>query len=217
MIREGLPISVALGGYATVIGAAVGLGLGVAAALRRNSWTDHTASIVSVLGVAVPSYVVGMLLVIGFSLKLRWLPAGGWTGPESWVLPVLALAAEPIAVISRYARMSVLDVLGEAHVTVARAKGLLEARVLFRHVIRNALIPVVTAFGLVAPRLVVGSFLVETVFAVPGSGRLFVAAVTRRDYPVIMAVALLYASVVVVANVVVDIAYHWLDPRIRYA
>jgi ABC-type dipeptide/oligopeptide/nickel transport system permease component len=133
------------------------------------------------------------------------------------VLPVLALAMEPLAVVARFTRVSMLDILGEQYITVARSKGMAERVVIGKHALRNALIPTITALGLVVPRLVVGSFLVETVFAIPGSGRYFVTSISRRDYPVLLGMVIIYVAIVILANLLVEVLYRFLDPRIRYA
>jgi ABC-type dipeptide/oligopeptide/nickel transport system permease component len=215
-LSQGLTVSVQLGSLA--LGAAIlaGLPLGLIGAVRRETIADHMASLISVVGICVPSFVLGLLLIVVFALELDWLPVSGWGSSAHLLLPVAALAMEPLAVVARYTRVSMLDVLGEQYIVVARSKGAGPRRVLLVHALRNALIPTVTALGLVVPRLIVGSFLVESVFAIPGSGRYLVTAISRRDYPVLLGMVIVYVAIVVLANLTVELLYSVLDPRIRY-
>ncbi len=215
-LSQGLRVSVQLGTLALVAATLTGIPLGIAGAVRREQTADHLTSLVSVLGICVPSFVLGLLLIVVFSLELDWLPVGGWGSLPQVVLPVVALAMEPLAVVARYTRVSMLDVLGEQYIVVARSKGAVERVVILRHALRNALIPTVTALGLVVPRLIIGSFLVETVFAIPGSGRYFVTSISRRDYPVLLGMVIVYVTIVILANLAVELLYSALDPRIRY-
>jgi ABC-type dipeptide/oligopeptide/nickel transport system permease component len=217
IIRAALPASVALGALSLLVSVGTGVPLGVFAAVHRNTWVDRLATVASVSGITVPGFVLGLLLIIVFSVQLGKLPVAGWGTWGHVVLPVIALSAEPIAVFTNYTRSAVLETLNELYVTVARSKGLPERVVVWKHAFRNALMPVVTVMGLVLPRLLVGSFLIETIFAIPGTGRLFVLGVSQRDYPLVMAMAILYAGVVAVVNLVVDVAYFLLNPRLRYA
>jgi len=215
-LASGIPISLQLGTLSLMLAIVVGIPLGIAGAVKRETLIDHVTSVVSVLGVTVPSFVLGLLFIVLFALKLDWLPVGGWGSGAHMVLPVLALAMEPVAVVARFTRTSMLDILGEQYITVARSKGMADRVVVGKHALRNALIPTVTALGLVVPRLVVGSFLVETVFAIPGSGRYFVTSISRRDYPVLLGMVIVYVSIVIVVNLLVEVLYGFLDPRIRY-
>lgn len=216
IVAVALPNSLLLGSVSLVVSFTAGLTLGVGAAIRRNTWVDHLATVTSIAGVAVPSFVLGLLMIVIFSLQFGLLPVAGWGTWKHLVLPVLALSAEPIAIVARYTRSAMLETLQELYVTVARSKGLSERIVFWKHALRNALIPVVTVLGLVVPRLLVGSFLVETIFAIPGSGRFLVVAVNQRDYPLVMAMAILYAAIVALMNLIVDLAYLLLNPRLRY-
>jgi oligopeptide transport system permease protein len=215
-LSQGLTVSVQLGSLA--LGAAIlaGLPLGLIGAVKRETMADHVTSLISVVGICVPSFVLGLLLIVVFALELDWLPVSGWGSSAHLLLPVAALAMEPLAVVARYTRVSMLDVLGEQYIVVARSKGAGPRRVLLVHALRNALIPTVTALGLVVPRLIVGSFLVESVFAIPGSGRYLVTAISRRDYPVLLGMVIVYVAIVVLANLTVELLYSVLDPRIRY-
>lgn len=215
ILREAFPVSVKLGAVALVLSCVCGVSVGLFAAVRRGSALDRGIMLLALLGVSVPSFVLGAALVLGMGLWLGWLPAALWEGPLYAVLPGVTLAALPTAYIAQLTRTSVIDVIDLDHVRTARAKGLSEGRVRLRHVLRNALVAVVTYFGPLLAVLLTGSFVVEQIFAIPGIGRFFVTAVTNRDYPLVMGVTLLYALLVVLANLTVDLLYGWLDPRIR--
>ena len=216
VLADGLRVSATLGGLALALSVTVGIGLGVASALRKNSLLDHGAVALATVAASVPSFILGMLLLVLFTAELHWLPSGGWGSPKQAIMPVLALSALPTAFIARVTRASMLDVLQEDFVRTARAKGLRERAVIWRHMLRNAMIPVLTVIGPVAAALITGSFIVEHVFSIPGIGRTFVEAIKGRDYGVIMGTTLLYTFVVVAANLAVDVLYAVLDPRIRY-
>jgi oligopeptide transport system permease protein len=216
IVVDFLPVSARIGVLAMLIAVGVGIPLGVIAATRHSTLADHGAMLVAVVGISVPSFIVGPLLIWVFALNLGWMPTGGVDTPIGYVLPSLALSLGPLALIARFTRSALLEVLRSDHVRTARAKGLVEVVVVARHALRNALIPVVTIVGALLAEVIVGSFYVETVFVVPGLGRYFVTSVTDRDYPVLMGVTLLLATTVAVANLVVDVVYAYLDPRIRY-
>jgi oligopeptide transport system permease protein len=216
IIMQSFPKSAILGGIAFILALIVGISLGMAAALRQNTWVDYVCVMFSTIFASVPGFVLGILLVIVFSVILHWLPSGGWGTPSDLVLPVIALAALPAAYIARITRASTLETIRQDYVRTARSKGLLERNVLIRHILRNALIPVVTISGPEFAALVTGSFIVETIFSIPGIGRLFVSSVFARDYGLIMGTTLFYAFIISVANLVVDILYAVIDPRIRY-
>ncbi len=216
VLGDGMRVSATLGALALVVSVTAGVGLGVVSALRRNSALDYAAVAFATVGASVPSFILGMLLLVVFTGQLHWLPSGGWGSPQQAVMPVLALSALPAAYIARLTRASMLDVLRLDYVRTARAKGLSERAVVLRHMLRNALIPVLTVIGPLAALLVTGSFIVEQVFAIPGLGRTFVNSIGARDYGVIMGTTLLYTFFVAVANLVVDALYAVVDPRIRY-
>lgn len=216
IIGDFLPISAMLGTVAVGIAVTLGVPLGVLAALKHNSIVDYAATFLSVVGMSVPSFVIGPVLVWIFALWLGWLPTGGADSWRHLILPAVTLSLAPLALFARYTRAAMLEVAGADFVRTARAKGLHERLVIRRHALRNALIPVVTVGGVITAEIVVGSFYVETVFSVPGLGRYFVTSVTDRDYPVLMGVTLLLATLIAVANLLVDVAYAALDPRIRY-
>ena len=198
--------------------------LGVFAATRHRRWGDYVTMILSQLGVAVPGFWAGLLLVLLFSVKLGWVQSGGfdgwglgiWPALRSLVLPAVALGFFQFAVLARTTRSAVLEVLREEFVKTARAKGLAEGQVLFRHALRNAMIPVITVAGIQLGQLMAGSIVLETVFYLPGLGRLAIGAISARDLPVVQGVVLFVASMIVAINVAVDILYGVLDPRIRY-
>lgn len=216
ILADGIRVSGTLGLLALALGVAVGVTLGVAAALWRNSAIDYATVVFSTAAASVPSFIFGMLLLVLFTANLHWLPSGGWGTPKQAIMPVLALSALPAAYIARVTRASVLDVLDQDYVRTARAKGLRENVVVLRHILRNALIPVLTIIGPLAAMLVTGSFIVEELFAIPGVGRTFVTSVSSRDYGVIMGTTLFYTFVVVIANLAVDVLYAIVNPRIRY-
>lgn len=217
ILMQGLPVTAAVGGIALGIALVAGITLGVLAALKQNSWIDYLSVAVGTLGASVPNFVLGIILVFVLALGLRLLPTSGWGRPEHLILPALTLAALPTAFIARVTRSSMLDVIHQDYVRTARSKGLAERAVVLRHMLRNALIPVLTVAGPIAANLVTGSFIVENLFAVPGVGRLFVVAVSARDYGLIMGATLFFAVAISVANLIVDILYAAVDPRIRYS
>jgi oligopeptide transport system permease protein len=216
IILGGFPVSAVLGVTAFVLAITMGVTLGVAAALKQNSWIDYFSVGYATVFASVPGFVLGILLMYLFSIQLHWLPTGGWGGIRHLIMPALALAALPGAYIARITRASMLDVIRQDYVRTARAKGLPERQVLLRHIGRNAMIPVVTVAGPELAALISGSFIIETLFSVPGIGRLFVAGVFQRDYGLIMGSILFYAFAVAVINLVVDVIYAAIDPRIRY-
>ena len=215
ILRDALPVSIQLGGLALALAIGLGVTVGLLAGTHRGRAADQATTLLAILGMSVPSFVLGALLILAFGLGLRWFPAGLWEGPLYAVLPAVTLAAAPAAYVARLTRAGVLDVIDRDFVRTARAKGLSEARVQIAHVLRNAMLAVVTYFGPLLAILLTGSFVVEQIFAIPGIGRFFVTAVTNRDYPLVLGVTLLYGTLVVVANLLVDLLYAWLDPRIR--
>lgn len=220
IVGDGIGTTVHLGVMAFLLAVAVGIPLGVIGALRHNKIPDYLATFISVIGIATPSFVAAILLLVFFSVVLRWFPTHGWDGwanPGAMVLPTLALALFPIAQISRFTRASMLEVTRKDYVRTAQSKGLKERTIVTIHMIRNALIPVVTILGPVLAFLITGSFIIETIFSVPGIGRFYVISISSRDYGVIMAMTVLYAAVIAVLNLVVDVLYAYIDPRIRYS
>ena len=218
VIKEHFPTSIKLGLMAMGFAIVIGVPLGVFAALKHNTVFDYTAMGLANLGFAVPSFLVATLLIYFFALRLKdytGLPTNGWNGPSSWVLPVIALGIYPMTYFARLVRGTVLETLQQDYIRTAKAKGLRWRFVVGKHVLRNSLIPVVTAAGPVLGGLITGSFIVETIFGIPGIGRYYVTAVTGRDYSVVMGITVLLSVIIIVANLVVDILYGYLDPRIR--
>jgi oligopeptide transport system permease protein len=218
LIAQGLPISLLLGLSAVLLALLVGIPLGTIAALRQNTPTDYSIMGVAVLGIALPSFVTGPLFALVFGLYLRWLPVAGWeTGQLRYlVLPVVTLALPVIAYIARLTRGSLLEVLRTNFVRTARAKGLPESRVILRHALRPALLPVVSYLGPATAFVVTGSLVVETVFGLPGSGRYLVQGAINRDYTLVMGMIVVYGSLTLTCNLIADVLYGWLDPRVRY-
>ncbi len=218
LIAQGLPISLAIGLSAVLIALVFGVLLGAYAALARNTVGDYFVMGLAVLGIALPAFVVGPLLQLGFGLKLGWFPVAGYeTGEFRYlVLAIVALALPVIAYIARLTRGSLLEVLRSNFVRTARAKGLSATRVLFRHALRPALLPVVSYLGPATAFVVTGSLVVETVFGLPGTGRYLVQGAINRDYTLVMGMIVVYGSLTLICNLIADLLYGWLDPRVRY-
>lgn len=217
IVADGLGTTVQLGLMAFGLAIIVGIPLGILAALGHNRWPDYLSTSISIIGISTPSFVLGILLSVVFAVNLGWFPTGRWNGPEYWVLPTVALAGFPIAVIARYTRASMLEVTRKDYIRTAHSKGLANQSVVSRHMIRNALIPVVTILGPTLAFLVTGSFIVERVFSIPGIGQFYLNSIATRDYSLLMAMTMLYAFAVAFLNVVVDVLYAYIDPRIRYS
>lgn len=215
IIAATFPVSLQLGLLAMAIALVVGLTLGTIGALKHNGILDYVTSFLAIIGISTPSYVIGSLLILLFASRLGWVPTGGWDGIVSTraIIPAIALALFPAAVLARYMRASMLDVLSADYVRTARAKGLRERAVVVRHAVRNALLPVLTVSGVILADVITGSFFVETIYSVPGLGRYFVESISQRDYPVILGTVLLFGAVIAVMNLVVDLLYPLLDPR----
>lgn len=216
IILGGLPVTATLGLVAFAMAILLGVSLGVAAALKQNSIVDYFSVGYATIFASIPGFVLGIFLMYVFAVQLHWVPTSGWGGPEHIILPAIALAALPAAYTARITRASMLEVVRQDYVRTARAKGLPERLVLLRHIGRNALIPVVTVAGPELAALISGSFIIETLFGVPGIGRLFVQGVFQRDYGLIMGAILFYAFMIALVNLIVDIFYAVIDPRIRY-
>ena len=215
-IGDQLPSTLELAGAAIVIAVALGLVLGILAALRPNSWLDRASMLVALGGVSMPSFWLGLLLIFFFSLELGWLPATGQGGWRRLLLPAATIGLNYAAVVARLVRSSFLEVLGQAYIGTARAKGLAERAVVLKHALGNALIPVVTIIGVQLGNLLAGTIIVETVFSRRGMGRLAVTAVLDKDYPLIQGVVLVSALGYMFVNLLVDVSYSIIDPRIRH-
>ena len=214
IIGDGMKTSARLGVIAAFLALIVGVVLGSVAALRRNKFVDKVIMVVTTAFVSMPSFIIGSLLLVLFSIKLGLLPANGTTA-KGLILPIITLALYPMAYITRLTRSSMLDVLGQDYIRTAKAKGVSPVKIIFGHALKNSLIPVITYFGPMLAYIVTGSLVVEQIFAVPGIGRAFVSSITHRDYPMIMGTTIVLACLIVIMNLVSDILYKVVDPRIN--
>jgi peptide/nickel transport system permease protein len=215
ILAERLPATAMLAVVALLVAVAIALPMGMLAALRQNTWWDFGAMGIAMLGVSIPNFVMGPLLILLFSFTLGWFPVSGMDGPASIVLPAITLGTALAAILSRMVRAALLEVLNEDFVRTARAKGLSEFHVLTRHALRNATLPILTLLGLQLGTLLGGAVITEMVFAWPGIGQLTVEAIQRRDYPLLQACVLVISVAYVSVNTVTDVLYAWLDPRIH--
>ena len=215
IILDTFPVSITLGLLAMLIVIGIGVPVGVWSAYRQNSIVDQIFMFFATLGISIPSFVLGTILVWVMSNKLQWLPPALWEGPRYMILPAIALGAPFTGYVARLIRSTVLEVLASDYIRTARAKGLTETTILLKHTLKNSIFPVISVLGPLTAGLVTGSFVIEFIFSIPGMGSFFITAVTNRDYPLIMGVTLVYAVLIVVANILVDMIYMWLDPRVR--
>ena len=215
IIFEAFPVSLELGLWALLLSVLVGVPIGVFAALKQNTGGDYAAMAAALAGVSIPNFVLGPALVLGLSLSLFWFPPALWQGPSSRVLPVLTLSTAYVAYIARLTRGGMLEVLRQDYIRTARAKGLPERSVVFKHGLKLGILPVVSYLGPAAARIITGSIVVESIFAVPGLGRHLVNAAFNRDYTLVLGVVLFYAFFLMMLNLVVDLAYTRLDPRVE--
>jgi len=215
IIRDGFPVSATLGAWAILFALVVGVPAGIISALNQNKWQDNVVMAIAIIGVSVPNFVIATLLMYVFAVKLRWLPVAMWGTPKHVILPMIALAGFPAAFFARLMRSSTLDVLSQDYIRTARAKGLSWYAVVVKHVVKNAILPVVTYLGPLIAGILTGSFVVENIFAIPGLGRYYVTSIYNRDYTTIMGVTIFYSAFLVLLNFLVDIAYGWIDPRIK--
>jgi oligopeptide transport system permease protein len=218
LIAAGFPVSLRLGGSAMILALLVGVAAGTIAALRQNSRTDHAVMAVSMTGISIPNFVMAPLLILFFAVYLGWLPAGG-IGDGSlkhMILPVISLALPQIAYISRLTRGSMIEVLRSNFVRTARAQGLPERTVILRHALKPALLPVVSYLGPATAAVITGSVVIEQIFGVPGLGRYFVQGALNRDYTLVMGVVVFYGALIILFNLLVDLVYAWLDPKVKY-
>ncbi|WP_288909011.1 ABC transporter permease [uncultured Megamonas sp.] len=215
IIKDGFPVSFKLGIEAILIAIIIGIPVGILAGVKKDKWQDRAVNFFTTLGVAVPSFVVAALLIYVLSTKLHLLPAAMWNGWRYEIMPALALSGMPMSFIARLTRSSMLDILSQDYIKTARAKGLSWSKVLIKHALPNSLIPVVTYLGPMTASILTGSFVIETIFAIPGLGQYFVTSIYNRDYTVILGVTIFYSVIVIVLNMVVDLLYPLLDPRIK--
>ena len=214
IIRDTFPVSLTLGLCAVLVTLGLGVPAGVISAARQNSVWDRTCIFIATLGISLPSFVLGTLLILVFSHQWHWLPPALWEGPRHVILPAIALGAGFAGYIARLTRSTVLEALTEDYIRTARAKGLSETTVLIKHALKNSISPIVSVMGPLTAGLVTGSFVIEYIFSIPGMGNYFITAVTNRDYPLIMGITLVYAVLIVLANIFVDLIYMKLDPRV---
>lgn len=215
IITRGFKVSARVGGIAILLAVIIGVPLGSIAALNRGKWIDEVIIVVSTFGIAVPGFVVSTILMMIFSVKLDLLPTYGLTSPLHYIMPVAALSFYPTAYISRLMRSSMLEVLGQDYMRTAKAKGLSQFLMLFKHALRNAILPVVTYLGPLLAYTLTGSFVVEKIFTIPGLGSDFISSIVNRDYTLIMGTTIFLAALIISMNLVVDIAYKLVDPRIK--
>lgn len=213
IIGDGMKVSAKLGLMAAGLALVIGVTLGAIAALRRNKFVDKVIMVITTAFISMPSFIMGTLLLLVFALSLMLVPANGETA-KGLILPVITLSLSPMANITRLTRSSMLDVLGQDYIRTARAKGVSQRKIIFGHALKNSLIPVITYFGPMLAYIVTGSLVVEQIFAVPGIGRYFVSSITGRDYPLIMGTTIVLASLIVIMNLISDIMYKLVDPRI---
>lgn len=215
ILANALPVSIQLGGLGLILAIVIGIPLGTFAALHRGRSADVVSMLIATTGISVPSFLVGALLIFVFGIWLKLLPVALWESPRSMILPALTLAASPAAYLARLTRASVLEILEKDWVRTARSKGLSYNKTVIKHVLRNALVPVVTVLGPLTAILITGSFIVEFIYAIPGMGRFFITAVGNRDYDLIMGTTLVFGVLLIITNTIVDILYTVLDPRMR--
>jgi peptide/nickel transport system permease protein len=220
---ERLPVSLSISAYSMVLTLAFGLVGGILAALRQNSWVDQATMMLAMVGISMPSFWIGLMMIVLFSVHLGWLPTGGYVNftdnPWQWLraatMPAISLAMLQMGLLTRITRSTMLEVLRQDYVRTARAKGLPNYLVVYKHALANAMIPVVTVIGIIVSLLLSGAVVTETVFSIPGIGQLLTSAILNRDYPMIQGALLLVTALLMVVNIMVDIAYAWIDPRVR--
>jgi len=224
IIASRLPATAILSGIAIVVSLMIAIPIGIISALKRNSWIDHVARVVAMLGVSIPNFWLGIVFIIIFAVHLGWLPPGGyhfskgfWAGMEGMILPAVALGAAYAAITTRMMRSSMLEVLRQEYIETARAKGLTEPRVIRLHAVKNAIIPTITVIGMQIGYLLSGAVLTETIFFMPGVGRELITALSKRDFPIIQGLILFFATVFVVTSIIVDLSYAFFNPKIEYS
>jgi dipeptide transport system permease protein len=215
MLGRGFPVSFELGMVTLIVAIFSGILLGIIAALRHNGIVDYLAMTIAVVGISVPNFVMATLLIQQLAVTWKILPVATWSSPMHMILPTLALATGPMAIIARLTRASMLEVLTQDYIRTAKAKGLSPLKIVFKHALKNALLPVVTILGSLAASILTGTFVIEKIFAIPGMGKYFVESINQRDYPVIMGTTIFYSSVLIFMLFLVDLAYGILDPRIK--
>jgi oligopeptide transport system permease protein len=215
LLAEKLPVALELGAWSLLVALTLGITLGTLAAVKRNTWIDYTASIFSTVGISVPTFVVGPLLVLAFAIHLGWFNASGWYTPRDRVLPCLVLGLYYGASISRLTRAGMLDILNQDFIRTARAKGASELRVVLKHGLRGGLLPVVSYLGPGIAGILTGAFAIETIFSIPGTGREFINSAFNRDYTLVLGTVILYATLLMVMNFLSDVLAAWMNPKVR--
>ena len=215
ILKDSLPISIQLGIYALILAFLLGIPLGVFSAQRQDSWKDKMAMIFSISGVSLPSFVIAPIFILIFAFYFNWLEPALWEGTLFYILPSVVLGLRPASVIARLTRSSVLDVISSDFVRTARAKGLDERKVFYKHILKNAFLPVLTFSAPLIAGILTGSFIIEKIFAIPGLGQHFINSVTNRDYPLILGTLLIYSFLLILSNMIVDLLYAYFDPRIK--
>ncbi len=215
LLGRGFPVSFELGFYTLIVAIISGITLGVVAALRHNGIIDYLSMSIAVLGISIPNFVLATFLIQQLAVNIPIFPVATWSSPKHMVLPILALATGPMAIIARLTRTSMLEVLTQDYIKTAKAKGLSPVKIVFKHALRNALLPVVTVLGSLAASILTGTFVIEKIFAIPGMGKYFVDSINNRDYPVIMGTTIFYSAILIFMLLLVDLAYGVLDPRIK--
>lgn len=215
MIDRGFPISGQLGLQALLIAIVVGPALGALAALNQNKAADYFSMVIAIIGISVPSFIMGTVLIQFIARNVSWLPIGGWGTFSHTILPSIALSLMPLATMARLMRSSMLEVLGQDYIKTAKSKGITKAAVVIKHAVRNAILPVVSVLGTIVSNLLVGSFVIEKIFGIPGLGRFFTTSISNRDYTLIMGTTIFYSIILITLLLVVDIAYMFIDPRIK--
>ncbi|MFJ5761362.1 ABC transporter permease [Neobacillus sp. NPDC093182] len=215
MLGRGFPVSFELGFYTLILAIISGITLGIIAALRHNGVVDYLSMSIAVLGISIPNFVMATFLIEQLAVNFPIFPVATWSSPKHMVLPILALATGPMAIIARLTRSSMLEVLTQDYIRTAKAKGLSPIKIVFKHALRNALLPVVTVLGSLAASILTGTFVIEKIFAIPGMGKYFVDSINNRDFPVIMGTTVFYSAILILMLFLVDLAYGVLDPRIK--
>jgi len=215
MIKRGFPVSAYLGLEALLIALVIGPALGALAALYQNKFPDYLSMIIAIIGISVPSFIMGTVLIQFVAKKVAWLPIGGWGSFKHTILPAIAMSLMPLAYTARLMRSSMLEVLGQDYIKTATSKGISKSKVIIKHAVRNAILPIISVLGTLVSNLLVGSFVIEKIFGIPGLGSFFVRSINNRDYTLIMGTTIFYSIILVTALLLVDIAYMLIDPRIR--
>jgi ABC-type dipeptide/oligopeptide/nickel transport system permease component len=217
LIARVWPVTLQIGIITIILSFSIGIFLGIVSAIKQNTWIDYLITTIATLGTTVPNFVIAIWLILFFSVTLRWLPTGGWGEPKNLIMPVIAYFLAPTAIIARFVKVNVLEELRKDYVRTARAKGLSERKVIFKHVFKNALIPIMTLLGPMIPDLATGSVFIEVTFRIPGLGKFFYTSALNRDYPMIIAMILLIAILWGITYLITDIIYAYIDPRIGFS